>query len=77
MKWVKIAATVEPEPEVRVTFPQSDMDVSVWRGDAAAGTYETFQVPAEENQTILDVVSWIQQNADPTLTYRFACRVGM
>lgn len=26
---------------------------------------------------MLDVVSWIQQNADPSLSYRFACRVGM
>ncbi|WP_229747921.1 succinate dehydrogenase/fumarate reductase iron-sulfur subunit [Marivita lacus] len=38
---------------------------------------QTFQVPAYDNQTVLDVVSWIQQNSDPTLTYRFACRVGM
>ena len=36
-----------------------------------------FDVPAYENQTVLDVVSWVQQNADPTLSYRFACRVGM
>ena len=36
-----------------------------------------FDVPAHENQTVLDVVSWVQQNADPTLSYRFACRVGM
>ncbi len=53
------------------------MEVSVWRGDAVGGGYETFRVPAEDNQTILDVVTWIQQNEDPTLTYRFACRVGM
>lgn len=26
---------------------------------------------------MLDVVAWIQQNADPTLSYRYACRVGM
>ena len=26
---------------------------------------------------VLDVVTWIQQNAEPTLAYRFACRVGM
>ncbi len=38
---------------------------------------ETFDVPQLDNQTVLDVVSWIQQNTDPTLTYRFACRVGM
>lgn len=53
------------------------LEVSVWRGQRDRGFYETFEVPAYDNQTILDVVSWIQQNADPTLTYRFACRVGM
>ena len=28
------------------------------------------------NQTILDVVTYIQRNLDPTVAYRFACRVG-
>lgn len=56
---------------------RENMKVSVWRGAGETGRYETFDVPAEDNQTILDVVSWIQQNTDPTLTYRFACRVGM
>lgn len=54
-----------------------EMEVRVWRGDAAGGAFQTYTVPLEENQTILDVVSWIQQNSDPTLSYRFACRVGM
>ncbi len=49
------------------------LEVTVRRG----GKDEVFEVPAHENQTILDVVSWIQQNSDPTLAYRFACRVGM
>lgn len=53
------------------------LDVSVWRGSADDGEYRDYRVPAQENQTILDVVSWIQQQLDPTLTYRFACRVGM
>lgn len=53
------------------------LEVSVWRGDATGGSYQPYEVPAYKNQTILDVVSWIQQNADPELTYRFACRVGM
>ncbi len=56
---------------------QEYLDVSVWRGDASSGDYQSFRVPEYASQTILDVVSWIQQNADPTLTYRFACRVGM
>lgn len=60
-----------------MTEPEKTMDVAIWKGDGAGGQYEHFTVPAEDNQTILDVVSWVQQNADPTLSYRFACRVGM
>ena len=51
--------------------------VSVWRGDASGGSYQRFEVPQQPSQTVLDVVTWIQQQDDPTLTYRFACRVGM
>lgn len=54
-----------------------ELKVTVWRGTGAAERRETFRVPSHENQTVLDVVSWIQQEADPTLAYRFACRVGM
>lgn len=56
------------------------LKVSVWRGNSgssANGHFQEFQVPANQHQTVLDVVSWIQQNEDPTLSYRFACRVGM
>lgn len=56
---------------------QDHLQVTVHRGDGSAARTEQFEVPAYESQTVLDVVSWIQQNADPTLTYRFACRVGM
>ena len=53
-----------------------ELTVSLWRG-AQEGRYETYKVPLRENQTVLDVVTWIQRNLDPTLAYRFACRVGM
>ena len=57
---------------------QDHLTVTVQRGGPDAPLRpQTFEVPAYDNQTVLDVVSWIQQNADPTLTYRFACRVGM
>lgn len=52
------------------------IDVRVKRG-GTEGAYETFRVPKRENQTVLDVVTWIQREVDPTLTYRFACRVGV
>ncbi len=51
--------------------------VKVWRGDARGGEYAEFEVPQQPAQTILDVVTWIQRHADPSLSYRFACRVGM
>ena len=53
------------------------LDVSIWREQNGDGHFETYQVPQRANQTILDVVAWVQQQADPTLSYRFACRVGM
>jgi fumarate reductase iron-sulfur subunit len=52
------------------------IEVSLWRGKADGG-YRTYVVPQRENQTVLDVVTWVQRHADPTLSYRFACRVGM
>ena len=51
--------------------------VSVWRGDARHGEFQDFQVPQQPSQTILDVVTWIQRHLDASLSYRFACRVGM
>ena len=53
------------------------ISANVWRGDSNGGKFESYEVPAMESQTILDVVTWIQRKVDPTLSYRFACRVGM
>src|SRR5438445_912846 len=52
------------------------LQVHVWRG-RSDGRFETFAVPREDSQTVLDVVTYIQRRLDPTLSYRFACRVGM
>ncbi len=64
---------------MRDTIDEGDatLDVRIWRGGPTGGGYEAHAVPARANQTVLDVVAWVQQNADPTLTYRYACRVGM
>ena len=34
-------------------------------------------MPRQTSQTVLDVVTYIQRALDPTLAYRYACRVGM
>ena len=52
------------------------MKVSVWKG-GAEGRFQEFDVPRHPSQTVLDVVTHIQRALDPTLAYRYACRVGM
>lgn len=50
--------------------------VSVWRG-GDEGRLVDYEVPARLNQTVLDVVTEIQRRHEPSLAYRFACRVGV
>jgi fumarate reductase iron-sulfur subunit len=52
------------------------LEVSVWRG-RADGRFVAYEVPRQANQTVLDAITTIQREIDPTLAYRYACRVGM
>lgn len=52
------------------------LKVSVWRG-GESGALREYQVERHDSQTVLDVVTAIQREIDPSLAYRFACRVGM
>lgn len=59
-----------------MSVSSSILRVEVWRG-SEQGDYQAFEVPRQANQTVLDVVTHIQRHMDPTLSYRYACRVGM
>ena len=50
--------------------------VKVWRGKVEGG-FSSYDVPRQDHQTVLDVVTHIQRHLEPSLSYRFACRVGM
>ena len=52
------------------------LEVLLWRG-GVDGRYVAYSVPQRANQTVLDVVTFVQRHLDATLAYRFACRVGM
>jgi fumarate reductase iron-sulfur subunit len=52
------------------------LTVEIWRG-RDEGRFQTYEVPSSPKQTVLDLVTWVQRKLDPTLAYRFACRVGM
>ena len=55
------------------------LHVSIWRSGSAdaGGGFVDYRVPQREHQTVLDVVTHVQRHLEPTLGYRFACRVGM
>jgi fumarate reductase iron-sulfur subunit len=52
------------------------LGVDIWRG-TQTGQFQAFTLPRRAHQTVLDVVTEIQREHDATLSYRFACRVGM
>ena len=54
----------------------SVVKVRVWRGKEQ-GDYQAYEVPRQPSQTVLDIVTYIQREIDPSLSYRFACRVGV
>ena len=54
-----------------------NLNVRIWRGNRGGGSLVGFPVPSRENQTVLDVVTWVHRNLESGLAYRFACRVGM
>ena len=52
------------------------LNVRIWRG-GMDGRYRRYPVPRRPNQTVLDVVTYVQRHLEPSLSYRFSCRVGM
>ncbi len=63
------------QPTPAPTTPEP-LTVKVWRG-RDEGAFTEYRVPRLPSQTVLDVVSHIQRHLEPSLAYRFACRVGM
>jgi fumarate reductase iron-sulfur subunit len=70
-------ATMTSAAETDRKSGENSLEVRVWRGDTEGGGWHGYTVPARANQTVLDVVTWIQRNREPSLSYRFACRVGV
>jgi succinate dehydrogenase/fumarate reductase-like Fe-S protein len=48
--------------------------LKIRRGRAAeAGRFETYEVPFEPGQSVLDGLRWVRAHRDPTLAIRFSC----
>jgi succinate dehydrogenase/fumarate reductase-like Fe-S protein len=48
--------------------------LTVWRGqNPDAGHFESYDVPFEPGQSVLDGLRWIRADKDPSLAIRFSC----
>ena len=48
--------------------------LKIWRGpDKTAGRFESYEVPYEPGQSVLDGLRWIRVHKDPTLAIRYSC----
>jgi succinate dehydrogenase/fumarate reductase-like Fe-S protein len=48
--------------------------LKIFRGDdKKSGRWETYEVPFERGQSVLDGLRWIRAHLDPTLAIRFSC----
>jgi succinate dehydrogenase / fumarate reductase iron-sulfur subunit len=54
----------------------SNLDLSVWRGDAKGGELMSYRVPAREGMVVLDAVLWVQANVAADLAVRWNCKAA-
>jgi succinate dehydrogenase/fumarate reductase-like Fe-S protein len=48
--------------------------LKIWRGSSREhGQWQSYEVPFEEGQSVLDGLRWLRVNQDPTLAIRFSC----
>ena len=48
--------------------------LKIWRGpDKTVGRFESYEVPYEPGQSVLDGLRWIRVHKDPTLAFRYSC----
>src|SRR5690625_2097256 len=59
-----------------MTTDNKTIKVNVWRG-GEEGAFQVYEVSRRDNQTVLDIVTEVQRTIDPSLAYRFSCRVGV
>ena len=57
-------------------MPTPDLDLKIWRGDAAGGELVSYRVPIREGMVVLDAVLWVQANMAADLAVRWNCKAA-
>ncbi len=53
-----------------------DLHLRVWRGDAAGGDFESYTVPVEDGEVVLDAIHRLQATQAFDLAVRWNCKAG-
>ncbi|MFI5282945.1 MAG: succinate dehydrogenase/fumarate reductase iron-sulfur subunit [Candidatus Dormibacterales bacterium] len=54
----------------------SNLELSIWRGDASGGDFVDYRVPVREGMVVLDAVLWVQANMASDLAVRWNCKAA-
>ncbi len=54
----------------------TDLDLTIWRGDASGGELVSYRVPVREGMVVLDAVLWAQANLASDLAVRWNCKAA-
>ncbi|MFB8228719.1 2Fe-2S iron-sulfur cluster-binding protein [Cellulosimicrobium sp. NPDC055967] len=66
------------EEELLVEVPTVRVEVARTSPDGAdAGRRDVFDVPYDDRTSVLDALQWVKDHADPTLTFRWSCKMAV
>ena len=70
------SAAASPSAFVEQVQDGGEVIMHLWRGDARGGDFETYELPAQEGEVVLDVIHRVQAVHAPDLACRWNCKAG-
>ena len=70
------SAAASPSAFVEPVQDGGEVIMHLWRGDARGGDFETYELPAQEGEVVLDVIHRVQAVHAPDLACRWNCKAG-
>jgi succinate dehydrogenase / fumarate reductase, iron-sulfur subunit len=61
---------------METTTDLGTVTMRIWRGDATGGDFQTFELPRQDGEVVLDLIHRIQATEAPDLACRWNCKAG-